>query len=173
MKNLKEVLLKVEYTHEEIRKHIRGLEELKEVTVLPEEKKTLYARLVVTEEELRHNIEELKSFLIQILEENATLKKRVEFLESVEKFEVDIVLMDISMPGLDGIATTNLALAKQPDLKIIVLTMFSDEENYYKAIQTGASGYILKESGKDELDIALQAVISNETYFTNLSECKL
>ena len=96
-----------------------------------------------------------------------------EFLEAVGTLEVDIVLMDISMPGLDGIATTNLALAKQPDLKIIVLTMFSDEENYYKAIQTGASGYILKESGKDELDIALHAVISNETYFTNLSECKL
>ena len=82
LKNLKEVLLKVEYTHEEIRKHIRGLEELKEVTVLPEEKKTLYARLVVTEEELRHNVEELKGEITML---EATMSKAVQPLVKIRK----------------------------------------------------------------------------------------
>ena len=89
-----------------------------------------------------------------------------EFLEMIENLNVDIVLMDISMPGLDGIEATAKALEKIPDLKIIALTMFCDEEYYYKMIQAGVSGYILKESGKDELANAINTVIAGENYFS-------
>jgi len=89
-----------------------------------------------------------------------------EFLELLDKLEVDIVLMDISMPGIDGIEATTKALEKYPGLKIIALTMFCDEEYYYKMIQAGVSGYILKESGKDELANAINTVISGENYFS-------
>lgn len=75
--------------------------------------------------------------------------------------------MDISMPGIDGITATALALQKKPDLKIIALTMFSDEEYYYKMIHAGVSGYILKESGKDELATALRKVLAGENYFSH------
>ncbi len=90
----------------------------------------------------------------------------LEFLELLDRLTVDVVLMDISMPGLDGIAATAKALEKKPDLKIIALTMFCDEEYYYKMIQAGVSGYILKESGKDELANAINTVIKGENYFS-------
>jgi DNA-binding NarL/FixJ family response regulator len=89
-----------------------------------------------------------------------------EFLDLIDKLSVDIVLMDISMPGIDGIEATTKALEKFPDLKIIALTMFCDEEYYYKMIQAGVSGYILKESGKDELSNAINSVIAGENYFS-------
>lgn len=88
------------------------------------------------------------------------------FLDILDNLKVDIVLMDISMPGLDGIETTTKALEKVPDLKIIALTMFCDEAYYYKMIQAGVSGYILKESGKEELETALNTVITGENYFS-------
>lgn len=89
-----------------------------------------------------------------------------DFLEMMKTQEVDIVLMDISMPGIDGIAATTKAIEMNPDLKVIALTMFCDEEYYYKMIQAGVSGYILKESGKEELATALNTIITGENYFS-------
>jgi DNA-binding NarL/FixJ family response regulator len=88
------------------------------------------------------------------------------FLDMIDNLDADIVLMDISMPGVDGIEATARVLEKHPNLKIIALTMFCDEEYYYKMIQAGVSGYILKESGKDELATALNTVITGENYFS-------
>jgi DNA-binding NarL/FixJ family response regulator len=88
------------------------------------------------------------------------------FLDMLDNIQVDIVLMDISMPGLDGIETTIKALEKVPELKIIALTMFCDEAYYYKMIQAGVAGYILKESGKEELETALNTIITGENYFS-------
>jgi DNA-binding NarL/FixJ family response regulator len=89
-----------------------------------------------------------------------------DFLEMIDQIEVDVVLMDISMPGLDGIEATTRAITKHPYLKVIALTMFCDEEYYYKMIQAGVSGYILKESGKDELASAINTVLRGENYFS-------
>ena len=88
------------------------------------------------------------------------------FLEMIDNLDVDIVIMDIAMPGIDGVTATTRALEKYPDLKVIALTMFCDEEYYYKMIQAGVSSYILKESGKDELATALNTVITGENYFS-------
>jgi DNA-binding NarL/FixJ family response regulator len=89
-----------------------------------------------------------------------------DFLDMVDILDVDIVLMDIAMPGIDGITATTRALEKHPEIKVIALTMFCDEEYYEKMIQAGVSGYILKESGKDELAAALNKVASGENYFS-------
>lgn len=89
-----------------------------------------------------------------------------DFLEMMDNLDVDIVLMDICMPDIDGIETTEKAVAKKPNIKIVALTMFCDEEYYYKMIQAGVSGYILKESGKEELETALHAVAAGENYFS-------
>lgn len=88
-----------------------------------------------------------------------------EFLEILEYTPADIVLMDISMPVIDGLTATIQALAKYPSLKIIALTMSCDNEHFYKMVQAGISGFLLKESGKEELVKALSAVTKNETYF--------
>lgn len=90
----------------------------------------------------------------------------IAFLELIEKVQADIVIMDIAMPGIDGVSATATALEKYPELKVIALTMFCDEEYYYKMIQAGVSAYILKESGKDELAAAMNAVVNGENYFS-------
>jgi len=89
------------------------------------------------------------------------------FLEMIDELDVDIVLMDISMPGIDGIEATVKALEKKPNLKIVALTMFCDEGYLLKMIQAGVYGYVLKESGKNELTTALKAVAEGENYFSH------
>jgi len=74
--------------------------------------------------------------------------------------------MDISMPQLNGIEATKSAIALKPGIKILVLSMFCDEEYYFQMVQAGVMGFVLKESGKDELEDAIRAVLSGETYFS-------
>lgn len=78
----------------------------------------------------------------------------------------DIVLMDISMPEKDGIETTELMQKLFPKIKIIVLTMFDDEEHYYKMINLGVKGFILKKSGSSELVNAIVEVFGGGNYFS-------
>ena len=68
----------------------------------------------------------------------------VQFLETLKKKKPDIVLMDIKMPLMDGITATEKALLLYPKLKIIILTMFGEEEYLYSLIQKGISGFMLK-----------------------------
>jgi DNA-binding NarL/FixJ family response regulator len=89
-----------------------------------------------------------------------------EFLSIIEKQEADLVIMDISMPQLNGIEATKAAVALYPGIKILVLSMFCDEEYYFQMVQAGVMGFVLKESGKDELEDAIRAVLSGETYFS-------
>jgi DNA-binding NarL/FixJ family response regulator len=90
----------------------------------------------------------------------------LQFLEILEKQKPDLVLMDISMPELDGIQATQQATAKYPDIKILVISMYGDEEYYYQMIQAGVMGFVLKESGKGELENAITAVLNGENYFS-------
>ena len=90
-----------------------------------------------------------------------------DFLKMLEKNNPDIVLMDIAMPEMDGLTATREALKKQPDLNILVLSMFGDEKYYYEMISAGAKGFILKSSGKDELIEAIRTVANGNSYFSN------
>jgi DNA-binding NarL/FixJ family response regulator len=91
----------------------------------------------------------------------------IEFLNILDNCEPDIVLMDISMPRMNGIEATAAAINRFPDLKIIALTMFGDENYCYNMIQAGARGFVLKESGCDELIKAINKVAEGENYFSN------
>jgi len=90
-----------------------------------------------------------------------------EFLEVLKNKNPDVVLMDISMPGMDGLIATREALKKKPELNILALSMFGDEKYYYNMINAGAKGFILKSSGKDELIDAIQSVAKGNSYFSN------
>jgi DNA-binding NarL/FixJ family response regulator len=90
----------------------------------------------------------------------------IEFLQSLEEKQPDIILMDIEMPEMNGIEATRQAVEKYPALKIISLSMFGEEQYYYKMIDAGAKGFILKNSDIDEVVKAIKSVMQGETYFS-------
>lgn len=89
-----------------------------------------------------------------------------EVLEQVGKYDVDICLLDINMPGLDGIETAKLLRQRKPDVKIIMLTTYNDREIISELIHIGAAGYLLKNSDKQELVEAIQKVMKGRHYFS-------
>jgi len=89
-----------------------------------------------------------------------------EFLDMLAKEEPDIVLIDIQMPQMNGIEATRQALEDYPDLKIVALTMFDDEEYIQRMIDAGAKGFLLKNITKEILDQALQAIQSGRNYYS-------
>jgi DNA-binding NarL/FixJ family response regulator len=89
-----------------------------------------------------------------------------EFLAMLPTVMPDIVLLDIAMPELNGIEAARLALEKYPNLNIIVLSMFGDEEYYNALIELGVKGFLLKTSGKAELETAIKTVLKGGNYFS-------
>ena len=91
----------------------------------------------------------------------------VEFLELLGKLKPDIVLMDIDMPVMDGIEATKKALLLYPDLKIIALSMYGDDDYYLKMIEAGARGFILKNSDIEVVEKAIDEVFAGQNYFSS------
>lgn len=89
-----------------------------------------------------------------------------EAVELCKNNDIDIVIMDITMPEMDGIEATEIIKDKNPDIKILALTMLIEDQHIRKMIKAGASGYILKSSGKQELLEALNAIINDQHYFS-------
>ncbi|MEI6124040.1 MAG: response regulator transcription factor [Bacteroidota bacterium] len=91
----------------------------------------------------------------------------IEFIALLAHQKPDLVLMDIDMPHMNGMEATQKALELMPELKIIVFTMFGDEEYYYKMVELGVRGFILKSSGINELEKAIHDVMLGESFFSN------
>ncbi|MDD4992993.1 MAG: response regulator transcription factor [Paludibacter sp.] len=91
----------------------------------------------------------------------------IEFIEMLSVCKPDLVLMDIDMPEMNGMEATKKAIELIPDIKIIALTMFGDEEYYYKMIDLGVKGFILKSTGIAEIEKAIRDVMQGESYFSN------
>lgn len=87
-----------------------------------------------------------------------------DFLESKEAMAADVVFMDIAMPTLSGDKATAQALERNPELKIICLSMFGDEKYYSRMMEAGAKGFLLKDSSIEEVFAAIEAVTNNEEY---------
>ena len=87
-----------------------------------------------------------------------------DFLESEEAMSADVVFMDIAMPIISGDKATALALERNPDLKIICLSMFGEEKYYSSMMEAGAKGFLLKDSSIEEVFAAIKAVMNNEEY---------
>jgi DNA-binding NarL/FixJ family response regulator len=75
----------------------------------------------------------------------------------------DVVLMDLSMPGLDGVAATRQILARDPESRVVVLTSFSDGGRIFEALDAGAIGYLLKDSETDEVVLGIRAAARGES----------
>ena len=89
-----------------------------------------------------------------------------EFLQAQAESKVDLVFMDYSMPGINGAETTERALEVDPELKVISLSMFGDNAYYSKMVESGAKGFLLKDSEFDEVLLAVRTVCEGGTYFS-------
>lgn len=89
-----------------------------------------------------------------------------DFLRQLPELETDIVLMDIEMPGVNGVEATKKALEVRPELKIIALTMFKDDAYIQSMIEAGVKGFLIKNIRKEVLERALQAVFNGKTYYS-------
>ena len=87
-----------------------------------------------------------------------------EAIQLARKLEPDIVIMDISMPELNGIEATRQVTSEIPGIKVIALSMHSEERFITEMFKAGASGYLLKDCAFKELIIAIRAIIENQTY---------
>lgn len=90
-----------------------------------------------------------------------------EFLGMLPSLDVDVVFMDISMPGIDGAETTRRALAERPDLRIVTLSMYGDEHYYTRMMESGASGFLLKDSDIEEVYSAVEVTMAGDSYFSS------
>jgi len=79
-----------------------------------------------------------------------------EVIQNIRKEKPDVILMDIRMPKLDGVQCTKIIKEQHPEIKIIILTTFDDDEYVYNALRFGASGYLLKGVSMEELETAIR-----------------
>ncbi|MBP9148265.1 MAG: response regulator transcription factor [Rhodoferax sp.] len=87
-------------------------------------------------------------------------------LELAQQLQPGLVLMDIAMPGLNGIEATARLVKSFPNIKVLILSMHQSEEYVRQALRHGAAAYLLKDAAPLELDLALSAVMRGETYLS-------
>ena len=94
-------------------------------------------------------------------------------LEKAVEFVPDVVLMDVRMPGVDGIEATRRIAEKVPTARILMLTVSDEEEDLYEAIKAGATGYLLKEVSIEEVAPAARAVVAGQSLISPSMASKL
>lgn len=83
-------------------------------------------------------------------------------VKQAAKLKPDVVLMDLKMPGVDGIEATRQITEADPSIKVLILTTFETDSNVIQALKAGASGYVLKDSSADAITSSIVAVVSGE-----------
>ena len=87
-------------------------------------------------------------------------------VQLARKLSPDVVIMDITMPDLNGIEASRQILSEAPDIKVVALSMHSDEQFVMEMLDAGASGYLLKDCALGELCLAIRAVVANQNYLS-------
>ena len=89
-----------------------------------------------------------------------------EAVDKMDAAEADVVVMDVGMPGLNGVEATVQIVRKRPRTGVVMLSMHGDETYVLRCLRAGARGYVLKESAEGELIAAVRAVAAGRTYFS-------
>jgi DNA-binding NarL/FixJ family response regulator len=114
----------------------------------------------------------MRSGLRSLLDQEADMEVVAEAengrmtLELFRELSPDVVIMDITMPDLNGIEACRQLLAEAPEAKVVALSMHSDEQFVVEMLEAGASGYLLKDCALAELCIAIRAVVANQNYLS-------
>lgn len=95
-----------------------------------------------------------------------TASNGIMALEKLQSVQADVVLTDIQMPNMDGIEFSKEVLKRQPSQKIIGLTMFNEPQFIKRMLQVGAMGYVLKNSGQKEIQLAITMVMQGGQYYS-------
>lgn len=124
--------------------------------------------VVVVEDDVR-----LQQHLLKILGTQADISclgavsSAEEALETIPKYQPDIVLMDINLPGISGIDCIRELKKKVPDMEVVMLTAYEEEDNIFRALKEGASGYLLKSSTPEDIYNAIRDVYSGGVPFSS------
>ena len=89
-----------------------------------------------------------------------------ELIEITAKTKPDLIIMDINMPNINGIEASRILLQEDPELKILVVSMYGDEHYYTRVIENGVKGFILKDADNSELRTAVKMILKGKTYFS-------
>ena len=86
-----------------------------------------------------------------------------EAVEMAERYQPDVVLMDVRMPDMNGIAATHKICSQFPNIRVIILTTFDNDEYVYESLESGAAGYLLKNADPERLAAAVRSVHSGQS----------
>ncbi len=97
----------------------------------------------------------------------ATLADGQQIIDQVEDLDPDVILLDLNMPGIGGLSTTEIILENRPDTRILILSMHDNPEYISSALSHGAVGYVLKDVPTEEIKQAIDAVMAGQQYLSS------
>ena len=115
--------------------------------------------LIADDQELIRQSLEIVLSTKEGIEVTGTAKDGREVIRCIRKEKPDVILMDVRMPEMDGVKCTEIIKENYPQIKIIILTTFDDDEFVFSALKHGASGYLLKGISMDDLEEAIKTVV--------------
>ncbi|MEU6174242.1 response regulator transcription factor [Streptantibioticus parmotrematis] len=96
-----------------------------------------------------------------------------EAVELAREHRPDVVLMDLAMPGMDGLAATRALREEAPGIAVLVLTTYADDASVFPALRAGAKGYLTKDAGADQIENAIRTVHSGRTWLDPVVQARL
>ncbi len=103
---------------------------------------------------------------IENIEVVADVADGKELIEVATLMKPDLIIMDINMPHVNGIEASRILLQDNPDFRILVISMYGDEQYYSSVIENGVKGFILKDADNSELRLAVKTILNGKTYFS-------